>query len=140
MEFHVEQVIHAAPAEVARIMFDPDLEDRWIDKAGKAEKLTPGPLAVGSRVRHDAGLLGVRAPFITEVTEYDPERRLAMDIVEGPVRGVLVYQIAPTSGGAIATVHVRNNPKLPIPVAPWAHKHHVQENLHRLANAVVQAH
>ena len=140
MEFHVEQVIHAAPDEVARIMFDPDLEDRWVDKGGKAEKLTPGPLGVGSRVRHDPGLLGLRTAFVTEITDIDPERRLAMEIVEGPVRGLLVYQIAPTSGGTIATVHVRNNPKLPIPVAPWAHKRHVQESLHRLATVVTQAH
>lgn len=139
MEFHVEQVIHAAPAEVARVMFDPELEDKWV-KAGKAEKLTPGPMAVGSRVRHDTGVLGVRSPFVTEVTELDPERRLAMEIVEGPVRGFIVYQVAATSGGAIATVHVRNPPKLPIPDVPWARKQHVQENLHRLANLLTHPH
>jgi hypothetical protein len=139
MEFNVEQVIHAAPAAVARIMFDPDLEDQWAGKAGKAERLTPGPMAVGSRVRHDAGALGLRAPFVTEVTELDPERRLAMEIVEGPVRGVIIYQVAPTSGGAIAAVHVRNPSKLPIPEVPWVRKHHVQENLHRLANLLTHS-
>ncbi|MDB5447691.1 MAG: hypothetical protein JWQ97_3008, partial [Phenylobacterium sp.] len=72
MEFHVEQVIHSSPTEVARIMFDPDLEEKWVNKAGKAEKLTPGPIAVGSRVRHDAAVLGLRGPFVTEVTELDP--------------------------------------------------------------------
>ncbi|CAN7442428.1 SRPBCC family protein [Phenylobacterium sp. LjRoot225] len=140
MEFHVEQVIHAAPAEVARIMFDPDLEDKWVNKAGKAERLTPGPMAVGSRVRHDSGTLGLRGPFVTEVTELDPDRRLAMEIVEGPVRGIIVYQVAPTSGGAIATVHVRNPPKLPIPEVPWVRKQHVQENLHRLAHLLTHSH
>ncbi|CAN7580566.1 hypothetical protein LJR219_004271 [Phenylobacterium sp. LjRoot219] len=49
MEFHVEQTIHAAPADVAQSMFDPDLEDRWT--GGKAEKLTPEPIGVGARVR-----------------------------------------------------------------------------------------
>lgn len=135
MEFHVEQTIHAAPADVAQSMFDPDLEDRWT--GGKAEKLTPEPIGVGSRVRHDGGMLGLRGTFVTEVTEFEPERRLAMEIVDGPVRGVVVYQVSATSGGAIATVHVRNNPKLPIPTLPWAHKHRVQENLHRLAGLVM---
>jgi len=140
VEFHVEQVIHAAPADVARIMFDPDLEERWIDTARSAEKLTPGPIAVGTRVRHEAGVLGQKAPFVTEVTELDPDRRLAMEIVEGAERGVLVFQVAPTAGGTIATVHVRNNPKLPIPIAPWVRKQHVQESLHRLATLVTTSH
>lgn len=140
MEFVVEQVIHAAPADVARIMFDPDQEDRWVEKNGRAEKLTPGPISVGTRVRHDAGLLGLRSSFITEVTELDPERRLAMEIVEGPERGLVTYQVAPTSGGSIASVHVLNHPKLPIPLAPWARKHHIQENLHRLERLVTQTH
>ena len=137
MEFHVEQVIHAAPADVARTMFDPDQEERW---AGKAEKLTPGPVAVGSRIRHDPAALGLRAAFVTEVTELEPDRRLAMEIVEGPERGLVVYQVVPTAGGSIATVHVRNNPKLPIPLAPWARKQHIQENLHRLAKLISQNH
>lgn len=136
MEFQVEQVIHSAPAEVARIMFDPDLEEKWIDKAGRAERLTPGPIGVGSRVRHEAGVLGLRDSFVTEVTEMDPERRMVMEIVEGPERGMLVYEVVPTAGGAIAAVHVRNHPKLPIPLVPWARKHHVEENLRRLANFV----
>ncbi|MDB5465981.1 MAG: Polyketide cyclase/dehydrase [Phenylobacterium sp.] len=140
MEFHVEHVIHAAPAEVARIMFDPELEAQWIGKAGNAEKLTDGPISVGSRVRHPAGLLGMRAPFVTEVTELEPDRRLVMEIVEGSESGVVVYQVSPTAGGSVVTVHVRNKPKLPIPQAPWARKHHVEENLHRLATLVARLH
>jgi hypothetical protein len=133
VEFNVEQVIHRAPADVARVMFDPELEDRWTETATKAEKLTPGPIGVGSRVRHESGVLGLKGPFVTEVTDFDPNGRLAMEIVDGPMRGLIIYQVAATSGGSIATIHVKNNPKLPIPSLPWAHKHHVQEDLHRLA-------
>jgi uncharacterized protein YndB with AHSA1/START domain len=140
VEFHAEYVIHAAPADVARIMFDPELEAQWVGKTGNAEKLTDGPISVGSRVRHQAGLLGMRAPFVTEVTELEPDRRLVMEIVEGPERGIVVYQVVPTAGGSVVTVHARNNPKLPLPQAPWARKHHVEENLHRLASLVARLH
>jgi hypothetical protein len=140
MDFHVEQVIHAAPAEVARIMFDPDREEQWTGSPQNAEKLTPGPIAVGSRVRREPGALGLKGSFVTEVTELDPDRRMAMEVVEGSERGLLVFQVVPTAGGSIATVHVRNNPKLPIPLAPWMRKHHVEESLHRLATLVTNAH
>ena len=56
MDFSVEHTIHAAPEDVARIMLDPDREGEWMSKGAKAERLTPGPLEVGSRVRHEAGI------------------------------------------------------------------------------------
>ena len=56
MDFFVEQTIHASPEAVAEVMFDPGREDEWISKGVKAELLTPGPPAVGSRVRHEAGI------------------------------------------------------------------------------------
>src|ERR1700742_2612182 len=106
MEFLVEKVIHASTDDVARIMFDPALEDQWGENAGKAEVLTPGPLAVGSRVRHQGSVAGLAQTYVTEVTAFDPGRRLEMNIVEGPARGQLVYTVSPTAGGAIASVYV----------------------------------
>lgn len=141
MDIVIEQVVHAAPAEVARIMFDPQVEDRWTESKDKAEVLTPGPLGIGSRVRHAAKLLGLKsASFVTEVVELEPERKLAMEIVEGPERGLVTYQVSPTAGGSIAAIHVRSHPKLPIPLVPWARKQQIQENLHRLSNLVAHNH
>jgi hypothetical protein len=136
MDFFVEQTIHAAPEEVAAIMFDPASEGEWVAKGTTAELLTPGPLAVGSRVRHEAGVHGWKISFVTEVTALDPGRRLEMQVVEGSDHGVITYQVAPTAGGAIASIHVRDEAMARIPHSVWARKDQAKENLASLATLI----
>jgi hypothetical protein len=140
MDFFVEQTIHASPEAVAEVMFDPDREDEWISKGVKAERLTPGPLAVGSRVRHEAGVHGWKVAFITEVTSIEPGRRLEMQVVEGSEHGRIIYQVAPTAGGAIASIHVHDEGMARLPHSVWARKDQAKENLKHLADFVVHGH
>lgn len=140
MDFFVEQTIHASPEDVAKIMFDPDREGEWIAKGAKAEKLTPGPLEVGSRVRHEAGVHGWKVSFVTEVKSFDPGRRLEMEVVEGSEHGRIIYQVAPTAGGAIATIHVHDEGMARFPHSVWARKQQAQQNLSHLAEFVVHGH
>ncbi len=136
MHIFVEHTIYAAPEAVAAIMFDPDREGEWVAKGGQADRLTPGPLAVGSRVRHDVGVLGWEFSFITEVTALDPGRTLEMKIVEASDKGVIIYQVVPTSGGAIASIHVEDDSMVRFPHSVWARKKQAEENLAQLARAV----
>jgi len=140
MDFYIEQTIHAAPEDVARIMFDPGREADWMAAGARAEQLTPGPLQVGSRIQHTAGVHGWPAPFVTEVKAIDPDRRLEMEVVGDNRHGSIVYQVVPTAGGSIATMHVRDNETGPRPVSSWARKQQAQENLHRLATLVTHGH
>jgi hypothetical protein len=135
MEYHVEQIIHAAPSEVARIMFDPEKEVHWIGNAKSVERLTPGPIGVGSRVRHEGGLLGQAISWVTEVTAYEPDRQLEMSVLEAPLPGVLIYEVRPTAGGSIAIVQTKNFAS--VPGAGWALKRAAQEDLARLAALVM---
>jgi uncharacterized protein YndB with AHSA1/START domain len=140
MDFFVEQTIHAAPEDVARIMFDPEREGEWTAKGARAEKLTPGPLAVGSRVRHEAGVHGWKVSFVTEVKAFDPDRRLEMEVVDSPDHGRIIYQVAPTAGGAIAAIHVHDEGLARMPHSVWARKQQALENLSHLAAAVIHSH
>jgi hypothetical protein len=140
MDFFVEQTIHASPEEVASLMFDPEREAEWVDNAGPAEKLTPGPLAVGSEFRHQAGVHGWKVSFVTRVASLEPDRRLEMQVVDGSHAGVIIYQVAPTSGGAIATIHVHDDAMARIPHSVWARKDQARENLRNLARKVQKAH
>lgn len=139
MDFFVERVIHVDAAEAAKIMFDHELETQWVEHAGKPESLTPGPFAVGSRIRHHNSVLGVDSSYVTEVTALDPGRRLEMRIIEGPLHGDLIYQVAPTAGGSIASIHLRDA-KSVIPRSTWLRKHQAEENLERLALLVNRLH
>jgi len=140
MEFQVEHVVHAAPAEVAKIMFDPSREPEWSGTATKVEVLTPGPFGVGSRVRREGGFLGAKFTIVTEVTAFEPDRILEMDIVEGPTHGTVVYEVSPTAGGSIAMIHTRNKPNRPAFISGLILKHDAGEDLGRLARLVMAEH
>jgi hypothetical protein len=62
-----------------------------------------------------------------------------MDLIEGPARGMLVYEVAPTAGGAIAIIHVRNHANAAVPRSAWARKRQISENLGRLATLVARS-
>ncbi|CAN7411560.1 SRPBCC family protein [Phenylobacterium sp. LjRoot219] len=140
MDFYIERTIHAAPEAVARIMFDPGREAEWMAKAGSAEPLTPGPMGVGSQVRHTAGVHGWPVSFVTEVRSFEPDRRLEMAVINATRQGEIIYQVAPTAGGSIATIHVRDDETGPHPVSNWARKQQAEENLARLASLVTHGH
>lgn len=138
MDFYIEHTIHAAPERVAEVMFDPGCEGEWMAKGGEAERLTAGPLQVGSQVRHTASVHGWPVSFVTQVKAIDPGRRLEMEIIGASRRAEIIYQVAPTAGGAIATLHVRDDELAPHPIASWARKQQAQSNLAHLALAVAR--
>ena len=140
MHIFVEHTIYASPDDVAAIMFDPDREGEWIAKGGKAERLTPGALGVGSQVRHDVGVLGWQFSFVTEVTALDPGRTLEMKTVDTADQGAIIYQVVETSGGAIASIQVEDESMARFPHSVWARKKQAEENLAHLARAVANAH
>jgi hypothetical protein len=134
MGIHVEKVIYAAPSEVARVMFDSLNESGWITGVGAAEQLTPGPLAVGSRVRRLGSVLGAGFDWVTEVAALEPGRLLKMKFVEGPIHGELTFEVAPTAGGSIAIV--RNDDAKRSPIGTWALESTIEGDLRRLAALV----
>lgn len=102
----VQRLIRAAPAEVARVMFDASRDPEWIGGARKAEKLDAAPYGLGTRVRRQGSFLGRSFAWVTEIVEFTPERLVRMKHISGPFKGGVDYAIAPAAGGA--EVSVRN--------------------------------
>jgi len=127
MAVHVERIIHAAPSDVARIMFDSLNESGWISGVGSAELLTPGPLAVGSRIRRRGQVLGSTFDWVTEVTVLEPGRLLRMKFLEGIFHGEVTFEVTPTAGGCIAIVH--NDDAKRSPVGTWAIESAIEHDL-----------
>jgi hypothetical protein len=136
MDFQVEQVIHASPADVAAIMFDPALEKEWITNATKIEVQTSGPIGVGARISREGGFMGRTYTWVWEVTAFDPGRLMEMTFVEGPTQGAVTFEVSPTAGGSIAMIHVQSKQNLPQPITNWFAKHDVVADLARLARLV----
>ena len=79
----IMSVAIARPVEdVFRVLTDPTLTPRWAANAIKGELLTPGPVRVGSRRRAVVkGPLGRTMESVMEVTEFEPNRALALRLI-----------------------------------------------------------
>lgn len=93
-------VVIARPvAAVFAFFTDPANDPIW--RPHVKEIRADGPLAVGSRVHQViAGPAGRGIPADLQVTGFEPERRYAFDVVEGPVRPRGEFRLQPTSEGA----------------------------------------
>jgi uncharacterized membrane protein len=69
--------------EVAAYLQDPANDTTWIGGLRSARLLTPGPVAVGSRIERVASFLGRRVEYVNEITELTGDR-LVMRSVRSP--------------------------------------------------------
>jgi uncharacterized membrane protein len=96
----VEVGIAAPAAEVWKTVH-VDLENvpRWTGYVVRATNLDGGTPGRGSRVRYDLALPGgFRDGLVLEYTTWDPPKRCAGRIVEGPVRGTWSYTYTERKG------------------------------------------
>jgi uncharacterized membrane protein len=91
--------------EVAAFLRDPANDISWIGGLRSVRLLTPGPVAVGSRVERVASFLGRRVEYVNEITELTGER-LAMRSVRSPFPMRVTYG-SRDAGGAATEVSVR---------------------------------
>ena len=136
MDVTVEREFRAPPEAVARIMFDPENDPRWIGGARAVTRMTPDDLSPGMRVRRDGGFLGRKFHWVTEVDAYEPGRLLSMRFVEGPMKGNVRYRIRPSAGGAIVGIENSGSAAFAVPGMAWFLRRSVAADLKRLAGIV----
>jgi hypothetical protein len=73
-------------------------------QAEDVEKLTDGPLEVGTRMQGAAKVLGRRIPWISECTVLDPPNKMRVESVEAPLAFAFDYLYEPAEGGTKATI------------------------------------
>ena len=115
-------------------MFDPRLDPQWIGGAKSVDPPAVDPVAKGARTTRHGGFLGRKFSWTTEVVDHQPNRRLAMRFVAGPMTGGgVLYSIEPEEGGSL--VSIRNTGPGPQLMA-WFVKRSVENDLARLAKLV----
>jgi uncharacterized protein YndB with AHSA1/START domain len=94
-----------------------DLEHvpEWNWAIDRTEKLTPGPVRVGSRYRQERSVPRPGVETI-EITSLDANRRLEIAGALGPFESRLSYEIEPIDGGTRVTNRVELD--APIPLGP----------------------
>ena len=104
----------ARPVEdVFAVLTDPTLAPRWAANAIKGELLTPGQPGVGSRRRAVVkGLFGRTMESVMEVTEFEPGRSLALQLVSASWGGTgrTKYTLTPVAGGTRVDWHWEMEP------------------------------
>ena len=132
--------IDRPPDAVAAYEFEPDNDPAWIGGVKTAELLTPGPIAVGSRVRRRGSFLGRTIEWVMDVVNFDPGRRLAMHAVRSPFPMDVTYELSPNGRGTTARIRIQGEARgmygLLGPLTPWMVRRSVQSDLGRLKRAV----
>jgi hypothetical protein len=132
--------IRRPPNVVAAYEFDPTHDATWIGGVRRAELLTAGPVAVGSRVRRIGGFLGRPIEWVMDVVEYVPARRLAMHAVRSPFPMDVTYELEPVPSGTRASIRIQGEARgtygLLGPLTRPMVKRSVQSDLRRLKRAL----
>lgn len=128
----VSLFIHASPDRVRAAMFDPIHDPRWM-AAVKSVDASSSENAPGARVRRVGRFMGRELRWTTEVVSATPTR-LELRIIEGPMRGTVIYEIVASGTGA--QVSIRNIGEAPgfapKPLLAWMMRRALNADLERL--------
>ncbi len=86
--------IDAIPADVAKIMFDPNNDIRWMGGIHEVRKIDSLPLKEGSTVHRIAGFAGKKIDYILEVVRVIPDHLLEFETTKSPFPMNIIYQIS----------------------------------------------
>lgn len=135
LDIVVKQKIGRPPAAVARVMFDPANDTKWIDGAKKVEAFDGRATAIGTRVKRHGAFWGRDFAWVTESTAHEPDAKFAFKYIEGPMTGEVTYSIAPEGNGSTVTIR-HAGATLVMPGAEAFLKRTLQSDLGRLKKLV----
>lgn len=99
-----EILIRRPSSEVAEYAADPDNAPRWYENIRSAQRLTAGPIDVGSKVAFTARFMGRDLNYTYEFVEYVPGEKLVMRTAEGPFPMETTYRWEEVIGGTRMTL------------------------------------
>jgi hypothetical protein len=103
VQFETEAFIHRPPKDVFDFFRDMHRQPRRESSVVPVyDKITPGPVGVGTRFREVVRLLlFLKGKVISEITGYDPPQRLDCGFVAfGKMEGELTYRLKSSGEGA----------------------------------------
>ena len=97
-------VINRPIEEVFAYVTNPDNDTQWQSGLLESELVGEGPLGVGAKTREVRKFMGRRLESIAEVTEYEPNAKIAFKSTSGPVQYEASYTFEPVEGGTKFTM------------------------------------
>jgi uncharacterized protein YndB with AHSA1/START domain len=102
LKFQNTITIARSPAEVFAYLADFERIPTWNYAIAETRKVSDGPVGVGTRYRQ-VRTVPRRSEESFEVTELEPEARLAIEGTFGPFPGRFTYLLEPVPGGTRVT-------------------------------------
>lgn len=96
--------VKRSPEEVFALVGDPANDHQWASTVREARQTSPGPLGVGTTFEQALRLLGRRIELGIEVTEYEPNRSMAIRPMSGPFKGTGRRIVEPIDDGTRLTL------------------------------------
>ena len=132
VDVSVTHLIAASPSRVREIMFDPRQDPAWMDAVKRVEPLS-ADVGPGAQVRRVGSFMGRTLRWTTEVIAVSGDR-LDLQIVDGPMSGIVTYYLEAHDTGTRVTI--RNVGQAP-GFAPgwllgWAMRRSLTADLRRL--------
>jgi uncharacterized protein YndB with AHSA1/START domain len=101
--------ISRPPKDVFAYLTDAETLPRW--QKSLLEARADGPFAEGTRIVEKRSLFGRRAESELEVTAFEPERRLTLRTISGPVELEVEHELEPNGDGTKLHVTAQGKPK-----------------------------
>lgn len=113
----IEVEIARPVAEVFAYVTDPAMLATWQTNTVSAVQEDEGSLGLGTRLRevHRAG--GRSVPSLVEVSEYEPDRRFSLRVIEGPLPVDVRITFEPTDRGTLMCFGAHGQPNGPLRLA-----------------------
>jgi uncharacterized protein YndB with AHSA1/START domain len=137
LSYRIETVIHRPPEDVFDFCSDLRSELRWNPKVKYVEKLTDGPVGVGTRYRARWSNSG---PTAVEVIRFDRPRRWETNATAWGMAIRFQGTVTDATPGARYTAYLELHPKglarLVAPLALLAMRRQDQKHMHRIREAL----
>ena len=138
--FELHERINRPHDFVWRYFADTDNVRAWMPDIVRSEKLTDGPVGLGSRFRETRLIDGNEHTVTLEVTEFDEGRRYAGTFEEKGLRATYTYTFTPSGEGTevplVADVSGSGFMKLMVPMVRRQMKKLDGDQLTRLKQAI----
>ena len=107
-------LIERSPADLWPWLIETERVQRWNPSIISDEPTTPGPAGVGTRTRMKLREGSRVTEYTTELTAYEPDRRVALEMRGGNLGArpmVVRYALSPLSGGTELRYQARWRPR-----------------------------
>ena len=102
---------HLAPADAFAYMVSFDNALQWDPSVVATERLTAGPIGVGSAFRVVSKFAGREVPLRYEITAMDPDSRVVLEAWNASFGSIDTITVVPSGAGSRVTYDARLVPK-----------------------------